>query len=392
VNDRRIPALDGLRAVAVIAVIVCHVNWAFGGPFTVGRVNGPVAAALGVTWVGVDLFFVLSGFLITGILCEAKGGEGFFRNFYARRSLRILPLYYGFLLFAIFAMARLPATQPVYLGREDATSLALYYYNFRVVLTDRTLSYFHPFWSLAIEEHFYLAWPVVVWLLRPRSLMWLCAGLMLSSLVLRGLVLLSDAPPMMAFFWTPFRLDSLLAGSFVALAWRDEAVRPALLTYAQPLALSSGVLLLAITLWQGHFIPNAPGAGALLTVGLTALAVFFAGVLVLAVNARDASRLKRILENDSLRAIGYYSYAIYVFHALILHLTVVFVPSLREWEPFLVKPLIVLWTLGVSFVAAWLSYQLYEKHFLRLKRFFEYSHPGRPEVILSPQTESCLNA
>src|SRR5262249_17045902 len=93
---QRIPALDGLRGLAVVAVVVCHVNWHYGGPFLVGRVSGPLAAVFACGWVGVDLFFVLSGFLITGILYDAKGSDGYFRNFYARRTLRIMPLYFGF--------------------------------------------------------------------------------------------------------------------------------------------------------------------------------------------------------------------------------------------------------------------------------------------------------
>src|SRR5262245_10378754 len=99
-----IPVLAGLRGLAIIAVIVCHVNWALGGPFILGRINGPLAMVFGWGWVGVDLFFVLSGFLITGILHNAKSCDGYFRNFYARRTLRIMPLYFGFLFFAIFIL------------------------------------------------------------------------------------------------------------------------------------------------------------------------------------------------------------------------------------------------------------------------------------------------
>ena len=100
---RRIAALDGLRGLAIVAVILCHVNWAYGGPFSQGIVDAPVAMVLGWGWIGVDLFFVLSGFLITGLLYDAKGCDGFFRNFYARRALRIFPLYYGFLLCIVSA-------------------------------------------------------------------------------------------------------------------------------------------------------------------------------------------------------------------------------------------------------------------------------------------------
>jgi peptidoglycan/LPS O-acetylase OafA/YrhL len=91
-NTRHIPVLDGIRGIAIIAVIACHVNDQFGGPFTAGRINRPLAIVFGSGWIGVDLFFVLSGFLITGILYDAKGCGGYLRNCYARRTLRILPL------------------------------------------------------------------------------------------------------------------------------------------------------------------------------------------------------------------------------------------------------------------------------------------------------------
>jgi peptidoglycan/LPS O-acetylase OafA/YrhL len=106
-TSHHIPALDGLRAFAVTGVLFCHVSntwdWEQVAPSPLSQ---PVSVICGWGWVGVDLFFVLSGFLITGLLYEAKGGAGYFRNFYARRALRIMPLYYGFLL---LTLAILPA-------------------------------------------------------------------------------------------------------------------------------------------------------------------------------------------------------------------------------------------------------------------------------------------
>lgn len=373
---QHIPALDGLRALAVIAVVLCHVNWAFGGPFVVGRVNGPVAALFGAGWVGVDLFFVLSGFLITGILFEARGCRGFFRNFYARRALRIMPLYFAFLFVTLalpFAFWRRPA-----LSEADVTSLALYFYNFRVAYTGQALSYFHPFWSLAVEEHFYLLWPLAVWALPRRPLMRLCLIGAAVSLALRVAVVLGTGRPEAGFFLTPCRLDALLAGSFVALARRDQADWERLGRRAGRLVLGAGLLLLGVALGQRHFIPDTGGdplaavdGKLVVTVGLTVLAVFFAGLLVLAVRAAEGGRLRRLLENRALTAVGKYSYAIYVFHSLILVATVSLFPSLSRLPVFVAKPLTAVWVLAASFAAAWLSYHLFEKHFLRLKRFFE---------------------
>ncbi|HVG26286.1 MAG TPA: acyltransferase, partial [Acidobacteriaceae bacterium] len=171
---RHIPALDGVRGLALLGVVASHVF--------PGTPQGPVtfavrqAFAFGAT--GVDLFFALSGFLITGILLDSLPDPGFFRKFYARRALRIFPLYYGVL--AIYALGAL------LLGMRyshELVSLALYLQNTALVAPPM---YAYPgpsalplahFWSLAIEEQFYLVWPLVVFSLRrSQRLLWLCCS------------------------------------------------------------------------------------------------------------------------------------------------------------------------------------------------------------------------
>ncbi|MBI3408483.1 MAG: acyltransferase [Planctomycetes bacterium] len=399
---RYIPALDGVRGIAIILVIMCHVNWAFGGPFMPGRINGPVATMFGWGWIGVDLFFVLSGFLITGILFDAKGYERYFLNFYARRTLRIFPLYFGFLLVAIVLLPQLPFAfcERLSISGPDAASLGLYYYNFRVGVTGQALGSLHHFWSLALEEHFYLVWPLAIWALSRRSLMRLCVAATVISFLLRVALVLGTTKPMLAFFATPCRLDGLLAGAFVALAWRNNADWAALQRWAGRVATGSGFLLLGLALGQRHFIPDvdlskhnvAVDATLLLTVGLAALAVFFAALIVLAMNAAQGSNLRRFLEGRILVVVGKYSYAIYVFHALILLATVHFTGPLSEIPLFIVKPAMVLWVLTTSLLAAWLSFHLYEKHFLGLKRFFEYREASLSTKIVSSHSESFSNA
>jgi peptidoglycan/LPS O-acetylase OafA/YrhL len=193
---------------------------------------------------------------------------------------------------------------------------------------------------------------------------------------------MSGAWPLSVFFLTPCRLDGLLAGSFVALAWLDPTDWARLQQYAGRLVLGAGCLLLGIAFGQRHFLPDitpqqvgheaAVDGSLVLTVGIAALAIFFAGLVALAVDATTGSRLRRVLESSGLRTIGKYSYAIYVFHSLILLATIrLFLPLVRALG-IIGKPVTVLWVLSTSIVAAWLSYHLYEKHFLRLKRFFEY--------------------
>lgn len=399
--SRHIPALDGVRGVAIILVIFCHVNHALGGPFTPGRIDGPVAMVFGWGWVGVDLFLVLSGFLITGILFDAKGTSGYFRNFYARRVLRIMPLYYGFLFFVV-VLNRLGSLSDPWLSPDGLLSLATYTYNFRVALGGGGINGLHHFWSLAVEEHFYLVWPLVVAMLSRRPLMRLCLAVAAASFLLRVAVVASWAQPIGAFFITPCRVDGLLAGAWIALAWRDARVWAQLRPFMWPLFGASGGLLLGIALGQRHFIPDvaaqligseaAVNGNLVITVGIAALAVFFAALVALAVDATEGSRLRQFLETPALRSIGKYSYAIYVFHALILSASVHIAAPVSHVPPFIAKPLFVLWVLAASYVAAWLSYHLFEKHFLGLKSYFEYREPARDVGLVPAPHQPLSNA
>jgi peptidoglycan/LPS O-acetylase OafA/YrhL len=390
-SDRHILVLDGLRGLAIIAVIFCHVNWRYGGPFSAGRIDGLVAMVYAWGWIGVDLFFVLSGFLITGILCDAKGREGYFRNFYARRALRIFPLYFGFLL-GVIVLNRLGWLTNPWIARDNLLPLCTYTYNLRVGLGGGAVGGMHHFWTLAIEEQFYLLWPLLVLAVSSPALRRACLIIAAASFVLRVVIILSGAWPLSAFFLTPCRLDSLLAGSWLALAWRDPALWARIRPWAAPLAWGAGGLLLAISLGQGHFIPDAdpsrmPDAAVdgrlVITLGVAALAVFFSAIVVLALNAAEESRLKRVFENRRLRAIGKYSYAMYVFHVLILYLTVQLFSQASILPLYVVKTLVVVWVLAVSFVVAWVSYHIYEKPFLSLRRHFEYDRSADAAALVS---------
>jgi peptidoglycan/LPS O-acetylase OafA/YrhL len=389
-SNRHILALDGLRGLAIIAVIFCHVNWELGGPFASGAVDGPVAMIFAWGWIGVDLFFVLSGFLITGILFDAKGCPGYFRNFYARRALRIIPLYYGFLFFVV-ALNRIDTPMIPWISKTDLLWLGTYTYNFRVGLGGAGIDDMHHFWSLAIEEQFYLIWPLAVLALSRRNLMWTCVVIAAASFLLRLAIVASGARPISAFFLTPCRVDGLIAGSWLALAWRNQSDWERVRAWAAPTAWGIAAVLLAIALAQGHFIPDADinrmplaviDGRVVVTVGLAALAIVFSAVIVLALNLAERSWLRQFLESRWLCAVGKYSYAIYVFHALILSLTVqVFSPA-SELPLFAAKWAVVIWVLATSFVVAWGSYHLYEKHFLRLKARFECDHSAEMDKFV----------
>ncbi|MCK5943639.1 MAG: acyltransferase, partial [Planctomycetes bacterium] len=186
----RIAALDGVRGLAILCVLVMHGLY-IGPLFGLDVMAHPYARVAFLGWSGVDVFFVLSGFLITRILVRSKGGPRYFRNFYMRRSLRIFPLYYLVIVLLLYVLPRPPAS-----GADQLAHL-LYYQNWRYAFAHGELidPARHVTWSLAIEEQFYILWPpfVVLVLIRAR--------LSVAALgVLAGLLSLASALWMAALF------------------------------------------------------------------------------------------------------------------------------------------------------------------------------------------------
>lgn len=375
-----IPALDGVRGLAILLVLMFH--------FTVvdSSAKSFRGLALHLTnagWVGVDLFFVLSGFLITSILYEAKNTDGFFRNFYMRRVLRIFPLYYGALFVAFVVVAQFT---PVVVSHEWA--LWLYLTNY---FAPRGAGFIH-FWSLAVEEQYYLVWPAVVFLLGRRALMRVCGVMIVAALGFRiwrtmhGLQMDHQHAAIFAdytYYATYCRMDALAAGALIALASHGPAGIGALAKPAKILGFLAAAGLAAIFVKNYGFFGYADPA--VQTIGYSLLAALFGAFLIAAVLAPAGSVIERVFTNRALRFFGKYSYGIYVIHGIIG-------PSLERHWPMAQMPhaaplffasvfgRIGLGT-GISVLAALVSWHLYEKHFLKLKRFFEYRAPTLAEPV-----------
>jgi peptidoglycan/LPS O-acetylase OafA/YrhL len=373
-TDRpHVPVLDGARGLAILLVLVFHFGCMYDRSELVRHWWLRLFAA---GWCGVDLFFVLSGCLITGILIDAKGGPGYFRNFYARRALRIFPLYYGFLVVMFLTRSKFPLT---FLELTDLDSarpwLRLYGQNFWVMSTGRWLPpLVNHLWSLAVEEQFYIAWPLVVWLCSRRGLAWVCGGVLAGCLALRVALTLAGVSPMVAYVFTLTRLDGFAAGGLVALALRGnfDAARLRHIGRGVALACLAGV---AAMYWRHGFYLGWHDSD-VQTVGYGALAVGFAGLLLWAVNARPTAPVSRALTVRPLRWLAKYSYGIYVWHFPVTFLLEKYVGPDRLPAAWRTPPdtwfRLAMLAAGsaIAIGLGVLSWHLYEKHFLRLKNYF----------------------
>jgi peptidoglycan/LPS O-acetylase OafA/YrhL len=318
VDDRlpaTLPALDGLRGLAIAGVLACHFGNAWPGGAPLDRA---VRTATDLGWTGVDLFFVLSGFLITGILVDTAGTPGWWRGFLVRRALRIFPLYYlALVLFGLLGPA-LGLVDRWTFGRWGGWYWA-YLGNWAYAARQGIPALAH-FWSLGVEEQFYLLWPLVVLLAGGRRrLGWIAAGLVAASPVVRAWIVHGSGWPVgAAFRVTLGRLDGLATGALLAVLFRTPGVRGAL-ARAWPWAAvlgAAGFLALAAPL--GFDMHRAP----LEIWSHTLLAVAFGGALAGAVTgtcagAGPAAVLSRALSARPLRALGRVSYGVYVWHFFI---------------------------------------------------------------------------
>lgn len=398
-THKHIAALDGVRGLAILLVMAQHFTLVEHGIF-IDRVLG---AAGRFGWTGVDLFFLLSGFLITGILLNSRGQAHYFRNFYARRVLRIFPAYYALLIVALTIVPHL------YISANDnfrtiPTShwpiFITYLSNYAIAFTpDRLNDFLGITWSLAIEEQFYLVWPLVILFCKPKTILKVCVGLIALSLLLRTSLVITfiyfihgEADRNKVYVLTPCRFDAISMGSIMAVVVYQRGVSAIRAAMPKLLAVCA-VAIMGIMICCALHKSTGWGLGPGQTFGYTCVAAMyatlFAGILI----SKPGQLLNRIFTSRPLLFMGKYSYAIYLVHMPIMRYTRSYwygpdkfwtihgslVPGQLLFYVICFVPSV---TLGL------LSWNLMEKHILKLKKYFPTHPPVEKTRLVKSSVET----
>ena len=363
----RLASLDGVRGLAIISVIAFHAMRLH------GKVEGFLRVWRGIqesSWAGVDLFFVLSGFLITGVLLDSCQDKGYFRNFYARRALRIMPLYYAVLTLVLVIIPALAGSRlPALYSRltENQFWLWIHLQNYLQSKGPHQLPGLGHFWSLAVEEQFYWFWPIIVYFTSRRSLLRLCLAICLAEPVLRIALLHFGFSEWAVRELTFARMDTLLYGAIVALLLREPTWLTARRSWA-PVSIAVSTAALAWIAFHKGFIPyEAPET---VVVGYSALGILCAAFVYAC--ASNRTWIGSLMSTPLLRWFGRYSYAIYVFHPpLLLVYEATIAPHVRFGRA-VSAAVCFLSVTAVSAGMAWISWIVLESRFLKLKRYFEH--------------------
>jgi peptidoglycan/LPS O-acetylase OafA/YrhL len=369
-QEKRLPALDGIRGIAVLGVLLVHAHILL---TTTGILEHPLSLLVESGAYGVDLFFVLSGFLITGILLDTRESPRYFRSFYARRFLRLFPVYYGYLL--VVAVV-LPALHRVaHTSMADYTGGWWWYFGY--------ISNWKPghgasdpflghFWSLAVEEQFYIWWPAMVFLVPRKALGWAFTGIIAIAVLLRITMAAHGTDWNTVYRLTPTRMDALALGAVAALVMRNDLWRERFRKAARiAFVLSAAMFVATVAIcgdvtWANRLIQ---------TTGSVAIEIAFTALVFMAALPED-NWVKRIGTTRWLMAFGKYSYTIYVIHIAVFgHLV-----QLIGWAdktfglPWNIPARVgyVLVMTAVVFGLALLSWQYIESPLLSLKRRFPY--------------------
>ncbi|HEY8074489.1 MAG TPA: acyltransferase [Labilithrix sp.] len=389
-DARAIPTLDGMRGIAVLLVLMFHFAWTFPGEDPTVAISAIDKAAVQIHaflwsgWIGVDLFFVLSGYLITrGLVAPSKKVLGHrMKSFWMRRVLRIFPLYYAVVIVGTIVCLAVGGWIPT-------APYWLYMQNYALAFDppDQALKWVAHFWSLAIEEQFYFVWPIVALTVPRKRLIPIIIGLIGFVVVLRaGIVFKGMHIPALARWFgeeeyvkkfvyraTFTRADGLLLGAFVACTQR-EVMHPIAKIWRRlrfPIFVTTTFMLLALYVMANGLNDYDRR---IMSVGYFTLALFFASVVSLCSDAAISERARRLLSSRPLVACGKVSYGMYIFHWPLVVVLVPWLTNVQKGMPIttqiaLCTAVIVLGS-ALIYVLAAISFRFFETPFLKLKGKF----------------------
>lgn len=352
------PSLDILRGIAILLVFLSHTLTLF--PFEFG-------------WVGVDLFFVLSGFLITNILIETRHHTHYFRNFYIRRALRIFPLYYLFLLFYFYITPNFFSNKyynSYVFSKENQVWFWTHIQNWLVIIKgmNKTRMVAH-FWSLAVEEQFYLVWPLIIPpLMRFRKPIAIIGGLIVLAILTRTIIWVKDGYALENYYCnTISRFDSILCGCLIAI-YQKQGKKLSLPSLVAVLVACTAYIFISVYLGRNLYLTNPYFA----TVGYTVIALFFAMVIYIFINYKSTSTyfVKKL---SLLSYIGKISYGMYIFHLPIHLLLGSYLNNyLLKFIPNHITTMLLasLTSLLLTILLSTISYFYFEKPIMVLKKHF----------------------
>ena len=376
-SAKRIPELDGLRGLAILLVLIWHYG------FDANSAEGHrwlfyLKDACSLFWSGVDLFFVLSGFLIGGILLDARNSPNYFKTFYTRRVFRIIPIYTVVVgVFYLGLVAGIPGrlTGSAWLFGPTVPwyAYATFTQNIRYAIGEpASPTWLGVTWSLAVEEQFYLILPAVVWFVSRRRLPYVLGGAILAAPLLRLFLNLNYSHGKLASFnLMPCRADALLLGVVGALVVRRQSIWESLKNQRQGLLSAWIVLLAGLPVFILFKQTDSVLSFWMSTVGFSWLALFYLGLLLLALLYSDGW-LGRILRTSWLKALGTISYGVYLIHWGVLGLIFAIFRSRSPWAETPAERGLVLLALAFTIAIASLSWTVFEKPLLKIGHSMKY--------------------
>jgi len=359
------PGLDVLRGLAIVLVLFHNFSVSEGGHSRIFKLWNVLPES---GWIGVQIFFVLSGFLITGILVDDRGQPGFYTRFYVRRALRIFPLYYALLI--LYGVLYATGVLEFRIAPVSPFFYATYLQNWSALFLREMPPGLGPLWSLAVEEQFYLLWPLLIGKVSLRGSVMACIVIIVASFLARLGMHLAHEPPGWLYVSTPARADALAIGALFAILLRSPAWRPRFIAALPWVGAVSGLALAALLL-DTHGLNRL---NPLMQVyGYTAIAVL-AGVATARAalaGVRVQGRLWTRILTSVLTFFGKYSYGIYVVHMPIKVATIALLgASLRRQStlhPLRVDTIFIAAGTVASVALALLTWRLIERPFLSLK-------------------------